>query len=67
MLMASPAALLGPDKAFAQAPQSKFRIGRRQAGLSGNVEGVLVKDRGHWLMEEAPDEVIPTLVEFLNR
>jgi len=32
-----------------------------------NVEGVLVKDRGHWLMEEAPDQVIPKLVEFLNR
>ena len=25
------------------------------------------KDRGHWLMEEAPDQVIPKLVEFLNR
>jgi pimeloyl-ACP methyl ester carboxylesterase len=31
-----------------------------------NVEGVLVKGRGHWLMEEAPEEVIPKLVEFLN-
>jgi len=28
---------------------------------------MLVKDRGHWLMEEAPDQVIPKLVEFLNR
>jgi len=28
---------------------------------------VLVRDRGHWLMEEAPDQVIPKLVEFLNR
>jgi pimeloyl-ACP methyl ester carboxylesterase len=35
--------------------------------VAANVEGVLVKDRGHWLMEEAPDEVIPKLVEFLNR
>lgn len=32
-----------------------------------DVEGVLVKGRGHWLMEEAPDQVIPKLVEFLNR
>jgi pimeloyl-ACP methyl ester carboxylesterase len=32
-----------------------------------NVEGVLVKGRGHWLMEEAPDQVIPKLVEFLDR
>ena len=31
------------------------------------VEGVLVKGSGHWLMEEAPDQVIPKLVEFLNR
>ena len=35
--------------------------------VATNVEGVLVKGRGHWLMEEAPDEVIPKLVEFLNR
>src|SRR6266850_907561 len=35
--------------------------------VATNVEGVLVKGRGHWLMEEAPDQVIPRLVEFLNR
>jgi pimeloyl-ACP methyl ester carboxylesterase len=35
--------------------------------VATSVEGVLVKGRGHWLMEEAPDQVIPTLVEFLNR
>ncbi|MDB5515694.1 MAG: alpha/beta hydrolase fold [Tardiphaga sp.] len=34
--------------------------------VATNVEGVLVKGRGHWLMEEAPDQVIPKLVEFLN-
>jgi pimeloyl-ACP methyl ester carboxylesterase len=35
--------------------------------VAGNVEGVSVKGSGHWLMEEAPDQVIPKLVEFLNR
>jgi len=35
--------------------------------VATNVEGVLVKGRGHRLMEEAPDQVIPKLVEFLNR
>jgi pimeloyl-ACP methyl ester carboxylesterase len=35
--------------------------------VATNVEGVLVKGRGHWLMEEAPDQVIPKLVEFLDR
>jgi hypothetical protein len=35
--------------------------------VATNVEGVLVKGRGHWLMEEAPDQVIPKLVEFINR
>jgi pimeloyl-ACP methyl ester carboxylesterase len=32
-----------------------------------NVEGVVVKGSGHWLMEEAPDQVIPKLVDYLNR
>lgn len=35
--------------------------------VATNVEGILVKGSGHWLMEEAPDQVIPKLVEFLNR
>jgi pimeloyl-ACP methyl ester carboxylesterase len=35
--------------------------------VASNVEGVIVKGSGHWLMEEAPDQVIPKLVEFLNR
>src|SRR4051812_40790180 len=32
-----------------------------------NVEGVIVKGSGHWLMDEAPDQVIPNLVAFLNQ
>jgi pimeloyl-ACP methyl ester carboxylesterase len=35
--------------------------------VNSNVEGVVVAGSGHWLMEEAPGEVIPKLVEFLNR
>ena len=31
-----------------------------------NVTGVIVKGSGHWLMEEAPGQVIPQLVAFLN-
>ncbi|MES2750759.1 MAG: alpha/beta hydrolase [Pseudomonadota bacterium] len=35
--------------------------------VATNVEGVVVKGSGHWLMEEAPGQVIPKLVDFLNR
>jgi pimeloyl-ACP methyl ester carboxylesterase len=35
--------------------------------VATNVDGVVIKGSGHWLMEEAPDQVIPKLVEFLNR
>jgi pimeloyl-ACP methyl ester carboxylesterase len=35
--------------------------------VATNVDGVIVKGAGHWLMEEAPDQVIPKLVEFLNK
>jgi pimeloyl-ACP methyl ester carboxylesterase len=35
--------------------------------VASQVEGVVVPNAGHWLMEEAPDLVIPRLVEFLNR
>jgi len=32
-----------------------------------NVEGVVVKGSGHWLMEEASGQVIPQLVAFINK
>jgi pimeloyl-ACP methyl ester carboxylesterase len=32
-----------------------------------NVQGVVIKGSGHWLMEEAPGQVIPQLVAFINK
>ena len=32
-----------------------------------NVDGVVIKGSGHWLMEEAPDQVIPQLLSFVNK
>jgi pimeloyl-ACP methyl ester carboxylesterase len=34
--------------------------------VNDNVEGVIVKGSGHWLVDEAPDQVIPKLVAFLK-
>ncbi|HUL57179.1 MAG TPA: alpha/beta hydrolase, partial [Usitatibacter sp.] len=31
-----------------------------------NVEGVIVKGSGHWLMDEATAEVVPLLVKFID-
>ena len=35
--------------------------------VATNVEGMLVKGSGHWLMDEAPDQVIPRIVGFFAR
>jgi pimeloyl-ACP methyl ester carboxylesterase len=35
--------------------------------VADNVEGVIVKGSGHWLVDEAPDQVIPRLVSFLSK
>ncbi len=35
--------------------------------VADNVEGVIIQGSGHWLIDEAPDQVIPKLIEFLNR
>jgi pimeloyl-ACP methyl ester carboxylesterase len=32
-----------------------------------DVKGVVVKGSGHWLMEEAPQQVIPQLLAFINK
>jgi pimeloyl-ACP methyl ester carboxylesterase len=34
--------------------------------VATNVSGAVVKNAGHWLMEEAPDQVIPAIVAFLQ-
>ena len=35
--------------------------------VDSTVEGVVVKGSGHWLMEEATQQVIPQLVAFINK
>jgi pimeloyl-ACP methyl ester carboxylesterase len=35
--------------------------------VDDNVQGVIVRSSGHWLIDEAPDQVIPKLVAFLTR
>ena len=35
--------------------------------VATNVEGVLVLGSGHWLVDEAPGQVIPKLLEFFKR
>jgi pimeloyl-ACP methyl ester carboxylesterase len=34
--------------------------------VADNVDGVIVKGSGHWLIDEAPGQVIPKLVSFLS-
>jgi len=35
--------------------------------VADNVEGVVIKGSGHWLMDEARDQVIPKLIAFFSR
>lgn len=35
--------------------------------VATNVEGKVILGSGHWLMEEAPDQVMPAILEFINR
>lgn len=35
--------------------------------VADNVEGVIIQGSGHWLIDEAPRDVIPRLVTFLSR
>jgi pimeloyl-ACP methyl ester carboxylesterase len=34
--------------------------------VDDNVKGIIVTGAGHWLIDEAPDQVIPRLVQFLS-
>jgi pimeloyl-ACP methyl ester carboxylesterase len=34
--------------------------------VASNVSGTVVKGAGHWLMEEATDQVVPAIVAFVG-
>jgi pimeloyl-ACP methyl ester carboxylesterase len=34
--------------------------------VASDVRGVIIKGSGHWLIDEAPGQIIPALVEFIN-
>ena len=44
----------------------EFLIGQGRL-VATDVEGAVIERAGHWLIDEAPDQVIPKLVEFLMR
>ena len=67
-------------KDFAQFSQTKLTMpmlvltGEKASGnflieqgrlVASEVNGVVIKGSGHWLMEESPDQVIPQLLDFL--
>jgi pimeloyl-ACP methyl ester carboxylesterase len=56
-----PMLVLSGEKASGETLVSQARL------AATNVEGAIVKGSGHWLMEEAPEQVVPRLVTFLNR
>ena len=35
--------------------------------VADNVEGVVIRGSGHWLVDEAPEQVLPLLVRFLGQ
>ncbi|HEX9392196.1 MAG TPA: alpha/beta hydrolase [Usitatibacteraceae bacterium] len=34
--------------------------------VANDVKGVVVRGSGHWLIDEAPEQVIPAILEFIN-
>jgi pimeloyl-ACP methyl ester carboxylesterase len=69
-------------KDFAELAKTKLKMpmlvltGQRASGdfliqqgrmVADNVEGITVQGSGHWLMDEARDQVVPKLVGFFNR
>jgi pimeloyl-ACP methyl ester carboxylesterase len=69
-------------KDFAEFSQSKLTMpmlvltGEKASGeflieqarlVDTNVNGVVIKGSGHWLMEEAPQQVIPQLLAFIKK
>jgi len=41
-------------------------LGKQISLAATDVQSIIVKGSGHWLIDEAPDQVVPALVAFLN-
>ena len=59
--LTTPMLVLAGEKASAEFLIEQARL------VDTNVEGVVIKGKGHWLMEEAPSEVIARLVAFIDK
>jgi len=58
--LAMPMLVLAGEKA-----SGEFLIGQGRL-VATNVQGVIIKGSGHWLMEEAPEQTMTELVRFLD-
>lgn len=58
--LAMPMLVLTGEKASGQFLIDQGRM------VAANVRGTIVKGSGHWLIDEAPEQVIPALTEFLT-
>ncbi len=58
--LSMPVLVLTGEKASGQFLIDQARL------VATNVKGVIVEGSGHWLIDEAPDKVIPPLVAFLD-
>jgi pimeloyl-ACP methyl ester carboxylesterase len=56
-----PMLVLGGEKASGDFLIEQGRL------VDSNVQGVIIKGSGHWLMEEAPEQTMTELVSFINR
>ena len=58
--LAMPMLVLGGEKSGGDFLISQARL------IADNVDGVIIRGSGHWLIDEAPDQVIPRLVAFFR-
>ena len=55
-----PVLVLGGEKSGGEFLISQGKL------VATNVEGVIILGSGHWLIDEAPGQVIPRLVQFFT-
>ena len=41
-------------------------LGKQIASVATNVQSQIIKGSGHWLIDEAPEQVVPALVKFID-
>ena len=58
--MGMPVLAIGGDHSYGAAMQTELEF------VAANVQGAVIKNSGHWIMEEQPQQAVTVIMKFIG-